>query len=99
MFIGTVEGEPEETACEAVIEAVSAAGYKKVEIRPLMVVAGDHANNDMADTEDPESWISMFTASEKFEEVACQIAGLGRLEEVQKLYVAHTQAVIDLLNW
>ena len=99
VFIGTVEGEPEETACEAVIEAVSAAGYKKVEIRPLMVVAGDHANNDMADTEDPESWISMFTASEKFEEVACQIAGLGRLEEVQKLYVAHTQAVIDLLNW
>ena len=44
VFIGTVEGEPEETACEAVIEAVKEAGYTKVVLRPLMVVAGDHAN-------------------------------------------------------
>ncbi|MCR5808878.1 MAG: sirohydrochlorin cobaltochelatase [Clostridiales bacterium] len=95
VFIGTVEGEPEETACEAVIEAVSAAGYKKVVLRPLMVVAGDHANNDMADPEDPESWFSMFTASGKFEKIDCQIAGLGRLADVQKLYVAHAHAVID----
>ena len=48
VFIGTVEGEPEETAHEQVIEAVKAAGYKNVVLRPLMVVAGDHANNDMA---------------------------------------------------
>ena len=60
VFIGTVEGEPEETACGAVIEAVNAAGYKKVILRPLMVVAGDHANNDMAG-DDADSWKSMFT--------------------------------------
>ena len=98
VFIGTVEGEPEETACEAVIETVSAAGYKNVVLRPLMVVAGDHANNDMADPEDPESWFSMFTASNKFEKIDCQIAGLGRLADVQALYVAHAQAAVDSLN-
>ena len=95
VFIGTVEGEPEETACDAVIEAVSAAGYTKVILRPLMVVAGDHANNDMADPEDEESWLSQFKASEKFADIQCQIAGLGRIPEVQALYVEHTQAVID----
>ena len=95
VFIGTVEGEPEETACENVIEAVSAAGYKTVVLRPLMVVAGDHANNDMADPEDPESWVSMFTASGKFEKIDTQIAGLGRIADVQALYVAHTQAAVD----
>ena len=94
VFIGTVEGEPEETSCENVIEAVSAAGYTKVVLRPLMVVAGDHANNDMADPEDPESWISMFTASAKFDKIDCQIAGLGRLADVQALYAAHVQAVM-----
>ncbi|MBQ7491331.1 MAG: sirohydrochlorin cobaltochelatase [Clostridia bacterium] len=95
VFIGTVEGEPEETACEAVIEAVAAAGYKNVVLRPLMVVAGDHANNDMADSEDPESWFSMFTASGKFEKVDCQIAGLGRLTDIQTIYAAHARAAID----
>jgi cobalamin biosynthesis Co2+ chelatase CbiK len=95
VFIGTVEGEPEETACENIIEAVSAAGYTKVILRPLMVVAGDHANNDMADPEDPESWFSMFTASGKFEKIDFQIEGLGRIEAVQALYVAHTQAALD----
>ena len=98
VFIGTVEGEPEETACEKVIEAVAAAGYKNVVLRPLMVVAGDHANNDMADPEDAESWFSMFTASKKFEKIDCQIAGLGRLAAVQALYVAHTQAAIDTVK-
>ena len=94
VFIGTVEGEPEETACEAVIDSVKEAGYTKVILRPLMVVAGDHANNDMADPEDEESWYSMFVASGAFESVECQIAGLGRIPEVQALYVAHTAAVI-----
>ena len=97
VFIGTVEGEPEETACENVIEAVKAAGYTKVILRPLMVVAGDHANNDMAGSED-DSWLSMFNASDAFESVDCQIAGLGEIEDVQKLYVAHTKAAIDSLN-
>ena len=95
VFIGTVEGEPEETACEAVIEAVAAAGYKNVILRPLMVVAGDHANNDMADLEDPESWLSMFTASGKFKTIKTQISGLGRIPAIQALYVEHAKAVID----
>ena len=90
VFIGTVEGEPEETSCENIIKAVNEAGYDKVILRPLMVVAGDHANNDMADPDDPESWLSMFTASGHFTEIKTQIAGLGRIADVQALYVAHT---------
>ena len=89
VFIGTVEGEPEETACENVIETVSEAGYTHVILRPLMVVAGDHANNDMAGDED-DSWKSMFEASGAFESIDCQISGLGRIEEVEKLYIEHT---------
>ena len=94
VFIGTVEGEPEETACEAVIEAVKAAGFKKVVLRPLMVVAGDHANNDMADPDDEESWLSQFNAAGCFDGIDCQIAGLGRVPDVQALYVAHTADAI-----
>ena len=93
VFIGTVEGEPEETACEAVIDAVAQAGYKKVILCPLMVVAGDHANNDMAGDDD-DSWKSMFNASGEFDSVDTQIAGLGEIEAIQNLYVAHTKAVI-----
>ena len=97
VFIGTVEGEPEETSCEAVIEAVKAAGYTKVILRPLMVVAGDHANNDMAG-EDADSWLSQFTAAGCFESVDCQISGLGRIADIQQLYIAHAKAAMDLLN-
>ena len=93
VFIGTVEGEPEETACENIIEAVKTAGYKKVVLRPLMVVAGDHANNDMAGDEE-DSWKSMFKADGAFDSVDCQIEGLGRIDEVQKLYVDHTAAAM-----
>lgn len=93
VFIGTVEGEPEETACEAVIEAVSEAGYKKVVLRPLMVVAGDHANNDMAG-DDEDSWKSMFVSSGKFDSVDTQIEGLGMIPEIQEIYVEHTSDVI-----
>ena len=94
VFIGTVEGEPEETACEAVIEAVAAAGYKKVILRPLMVVAGDHANNDMAG-EDEDSWLSQFKASGKFDSVDTQINGLGSIQGIQDLYVAHTATAME----
>ena len=92
-FIGTVEGEPEETSCDAVIEAVKEAGYTKVVLRPLMVVAGDHANNDMAGAEE-DSWKSMFEASGAFESVDAQITGLGSLDAVQQLFVEHTKAAI-----
>ena len=94
VFIGTVEGEPEETSCENIIARVKEAGYKKVILRPLMVVAGDHANNDMAGDEE-DSWKSMFTADGSFESVDCQIAGLGRIPEVQALYVTHTGAAME----
>ena len=97
VFIGTVEGEPEETACENVIEAVKAAGYTKVVLRPLMVVAGDHANNDMAGADD-DSWLSEFKASGAFEEVDTQISGLGEIFDIQQLYIAHTKAAIESLN-
>ena len=94
VFIGTVEGEPEETACEAVIDAVAEAGYTKVVLRPLMIVAGDHANNDMAG-EDEDSWLSMFKASGKFDSVDTQIAGLGEIEGIQQIYVEHTADVMN----
>nr|WP_292203136.1 sirohydrochlorin cobaltochelatase [Butyrivibrio sp.] len=93
VFVGTVEGEPEETSLENIIEAVKAAGYKKVVLRPLMVVAGDHANNDMAGDED-DSWKSGFEADGSFDEVTCQIAGLGSIADVQKIYVEHTGSAI-----
>lgn len=97
VFIGTVEGEPEETYCESVIEAVKAAGYKNVVLRPLMVVAGDHANNDMAGDDD-DSWKTQFEASGAFDKVDTQIAGLGRVKAIESLYVAHTQAAVDSLT-
>ena len=97
VFIGTVEGEPEETACENVIAAVKEAGYTKVILRPLMVVAGDHANNDMAG-DDEDSWKSQFVASGNFESVDCQIAGLGGIDAIQQIYVAHTKAAIESLG-
>ena len=93
VFIGTVEGKPEETECSAVIEAVSSAGFDKVTIRPLMVVAGDHANNDMAG-DDPDSWKTMFENSGLFTAVECQIEGLGRIPEVQEIYSAHAAEAI-----
>ena len=97
VFIGTVEGEPEETSCENVIEAVKAAGYTKVVLRPLMVVAGDHANNDMAG-DDADSWLSQFKAAGCFDSIDTQIAGLGEISDIQQIYIDHTKAAIDSLN-
>ena len=97
VFIGTVEGEPEETACENVIAAVKEAGYTKVILRPLMVVAGDHANNDMAGDDD-DSWKSQFVASGNFESVDCQIAGLGEIDAIQQIYVEHTKAAMESIG-
>ena len=94
VFIGTVEGEPEDTACEAVIDKIKEAGYKKVILRPLMVVAGDHANNDMAGDDD-DSWKSQFEASGAFDSIETQIEGLGRIPAVQQIYVEHTKAAIE----
>ena len=94
VFIGTVEGEPEDTSCEAVIQKVADAGYKKVILRPLMVVAGDHANNDMAGDDD-DSWLSQFKASGDFDSIDTQISGLGSIEGIEKIYVEHTAAAMN----
>ena len=92
VFIGTVEGEPEETACDQIIAKVKDAGYKKVILRPLMVVAGDHANNDMAGDED-DSWKSILT--KKGFKVECVLKGMGELPAVQEMYCAHVQDAIN----
>ncbi len=110
VFIGTVEGIPAETALPEVKKAVEAAGYTKVIIRPLMVVAGDHANNDMAADEEG-TWYYGFVNGGEFEvegadqpvdigagfgadNVTCQIEGLGRIADIEKMYVEHAGAVI-----
>ena len=85
---------PSQTSCESVIAKVKDAGYKNVILRPLMVVAGDHANNDMAG-DDNDSWKSQFEASKNFDSVKTQIAGLGEIDAIQQLYVAHTKAAMD----
>lgn len=93
-FVGTVEATP---SLEDVLAKVQAGEYKKVVLEPLMIVAGDHANNDMAGDDD-DSWKSQFNASGAFDSVDCQIAGLGRIEAVEDLYVEHTKAAIDSLG-
>ena len=110
VFIGTVEGNPADTALPEVKKAVEKAGYKKVIIRPMMVVAGDHANNDMAADEEG-TWYYGFVNGGDFEvegadepvdtgdgfgkdNVSCQIEGLGRIADIQKMYVDHTAAAM-----
>ena len=106
VFVGTVEGNPADTALPEVKKAVEKAGFKKIILRPMMVVAGDHANNDMAGDEEG-SWYYGFVNGGEFEvegadepvdtgdgfgadNVSCQIEGLGRIAEIQKIYVQHT---------
>lgn len=91
VFIGTVEGKPEETEVSAVVKKVKAAGFRKVVLRPLMVVAGDHANNDMAGTEE-DSWSSRFRSAGL--SVTNQIAGLGEIPAIRQLYVDHTKNAV-----
>jgi sirohydrochlorin cobaltochelatase len=88
-FVGTVEAEP---TFQEVVDAVKAAGYKKVILEPLMIVAGDHANNDMADPEDPESWYSLFKAAGI--EPTARLKGLGEFTAIQDLLVAHAKEAL-----
>ena len=92
-YVGTVEATPSIDDIKA--ELKEAGIYKKVVLEPLMVVAGDHANNDMAGDED-DSWKSQLTAEGY--EVECLIHGLGENEAIQQIYVEHTQAAVDGLN-
>lgn len=91
-FVGTVEAAPD---LEDVLAAVQAGEYKKVVLQPLMIVAGDHANNDMAGDEE-DSWKTAFESAGY--EVTCILRGLGELEEIQQLFVEHAQAAVDSLS-
>ena len=91
-YVGTVEAEP---SLDDVLAKVKEGGYKKVVLEPLMVVAGDHANNDMAG-DDEDSWKSVFEA-EGFE-VECLIRGLGENEDIRKIYTDHAQKAIESLK-
>ncbi len=91
-FVGTVEATP---SLEDVLAKVKEGGYERVVLEPLMVVAGDHANNDMAGDEE-DSWKSVFE-KEGFK-VECVLRGLGENEDIQKLYVEHAQAAIDSIK-
>ena len=90
-YVGTVEATP---SCEDVINQVKEGSYKKVVLEPLMIVAGDHANNDMAGDDD-DSWKSQFEAAGY--EVTCLVRGLGELEPIQQLFVQHAQAAVNSL--
>jgi sirohydrochlorin cobaltochelatase len=88
-FVGTVEATP---SLDDVVKEVKAGSYKKVVLLPMMVVAGDHANNDMAGDED-DSWKSTFE-KEGFE-VEAVLEGLGQNSDIQKIYVEHCQKAVD----
>lgn len=114
VFVGTVEGKPEDTAFPAVKKALEDAGYTKVILRPMMVVAGDHANNDMAGDEEGSWYYGMVNGGEfevegadeavdtgaglGAENVTCQIEGLGRIPAIQSIYVGHTAEAMLLAN-
>ena len=91
-FVGTVEASP---SLDDVLAVVKAGSYKRVVLEPLMVVAGDHANNDMAGDEEG-SWKTAF--EDAGYEVTCLLRGLGENEEIRKIYVEHAQAAMDSLN-
>ena len=90
-YVGTVEATP---TLEDVLHQVQAGAYQRVVLAPLMVVAGDHANNDMAG--DTDSWKTAFEAAGY--EVTCVVKGLGELEAIQELYVQHAQVAVDALH-
>ena len=93
-FIGTVEAEPSLEDVTASLK--EAGGYKRVVLRPLMVVAGDHANNDLAGPEE-DSWASRIKAAGMTP--MPNLKGLGQLKGIQDIFLSHTQnAVVDLAN-
>ena len=91
-FVGTVEAQP---SLDDVLAKVQAGDYKRVVLEPLMVVAGDHANNDMAGDEDG-SWKKTF--EDAGYEVECLLRGLGENEDIRAIYVDHAKAAIDSLK-
>ncbi|MBR1659946.1 MAG: sirohydrochlorin cobaltochelatase, partial [Oscillospiraceae bacterium] len=91
-FIGTVEAKP---GVDDVLALVKAGNYKRVILEPLMIVAGDHANNDMAGGEE-DSWDTIFRAAGY--EVVPVLRGLGSFPEIQQLLAAHAQTAVDSIK-
>lgn len=89
-YIGTVEAEP--TLEDLIAALKEKGGYEKVVLEPLMVVAGDHANNDMAGDED-DSWKTILTGEGY--EVECILEGLGQIPAIRDIYVEHLQSAIE----
>lgn len=88
-YVGTVEATP---SLDDVLALVQAGKYERVILEPMMVVAGDHANNDMAGDED-DSWKSAFEKAGY--KVECLLRGLGENEAIQQMYVEHAKAAIE----
>ncbi len=91
-YVGTVEATP---SLDDVLAKVKAGNYERVVLEPLMVVAGDHANNDMAGDEDG-SWKKTF--EDAGYKVECVLRGLGENEAIRQIYVEHAQEAIDSLK-
>ena len=90
-YVGTVEAAP---SLDDVLAMVQAGDYKRVVLEPLMIVAGDHANNDMAGDEE-DSWKTTFENAGY--EVTCLVRGLGEMEGIQQIFVEHARAAVDSL--
>ncbi|MDR1755109.1 MAG: sirohydrochlorin cobaltochelatase [Eubacterium sp.] len=84
-FMGTVEASP---TIDDIIPALEAGGYTKVVLLPFMIVAGDHATNDMASDEEG-SWKTIL--KQNGFEVECVITGLGEYPAIQDLFVLHAR--------
>lgn len=85
VFVGTVEGYPD---VETVLRLVGSVRPDKVVLMPLMVVAGDHAVNDMAGDEE-DSWKNLFEKAGY--EVTCVLKGLGEFQSVRDIYLEHVR--------
>jgi sirohydrochlorin cobaltochelatase len=92
-YVGTVEARP---SVDDVISAVGMSDCSKVVIRPLMLVAGNHAVNDMSDPGNPESWYSRFAAAGY--ETECIIEGLGQIAAIRGIYVDHALRAANMLK-
>ena len=95
-FVGVVHDGAKPDVNDVLEEVKKNSGFKKVVLRDMMVVAGDHANNDMADPEDPESWYSTF--KDAGYEVETVLEGLGQIEDIQEMYVDHCEDAVEKIT-
>ena len=89
IHLGTVEAYP---SMETLLKMVKEQNPKKVKLAPFMIVAGDHARNDMAG-DDPESWRCQFEAAGI--DVECCLKGLGEYAAVQEIFIRHIREIIS----